>query len=98
MKIRNTEEKSIGDAVKSWLKNNGMEQKLNEIKISNMWEELMGKTIATRTTDLKITNSKLQITVNSAPLKAELLLNRQKIQTRMNEELGKEFIKEVVIL
>ena len=98
MKIRNTEEKSIGDTVKSWLKNNGMEQKLNEIKISNRWEELMGKAIASRTTDIKITNAKLQITVNSAPLKAELLLNREKIQKIMNEELGTVFIKDVVIL
>ncbi|NNC86780.1 MAG: DUF721 domain-containing protein [Bacteroidia bacterium] len=96
--MRFTGEKSIGDAVQSWLKNHGMEQKLNEVKISHLWEEVMGKTIATRTTNLRVTNAKLQITVSSAPLKSELVLNREKILNRINEELGSNYIKEVVIL
>ena len=40
---------------------------------------------------------KLYITVDSAPLRQELSYGREKIKKVMNEELGEDYIEEVII-
>ena len=57
----------------------------------------MGKTSARYTDKIKIVNSTLFITTNVAPLKNELLYQKEKIKERVNEALHEKVIKEVVI-
>jgi hypothetical protein len=62
-----------------------------------VWEEIMGKTVARYTDKLQIIGNTLFITTTVAPLKNELVYNREKIKQRVNEKLGNTVIKEVVI-
>ena len=57
----------------------------------------MGKTIAKYTERIHIINGTLFITTNVAPLKQELLYQKETIKLRVNEALGNKDIKEVVI-
>jgi predicted nucleic acid-binding Zn ribbon protein len=57
----------------------------------------MGRTIATYTRDIRMKDNVLYVTIESASLRAELQFGREKIKTIMNEEIGEEYIKEVVI-
>jgi hypothetical protein len=65
--------------------------------VKSLWEQLMGKTISTYTANLSVRKNVLYLTILSAPLKHELTFAREKIKTLLNEELGEEFIKDVVI-
>lgn len=71
--------------------------KLYKNKLSTTWESLMGTTIAKYTSRISIRNKKLFITIDSAPLKQELSFAKDKIVKLMNEELGEDYINEVVI-
>jgi predicted nucleic acid-binding Zn ribbon protein len=62
-----------------------------------VWETLMGKTIAKYTEKIQIYGSTLYITTTVAPLKQELLYQKENIVKRVNEALGEEKIREVVI-
>jgi len=62
-----------------------------------VWEEVMGKTVAKYTDKIQIINATLFISTNVAPLKNELLYQKEKIIERVNEALGEKTIKEVVI-
>jgi hypothetical protein len=57
----------------------------------------MGKTIAKYTDKIQIHGQTLYINTSMAPLKQELLYQKDKIIQRVNEALGEKIIKEVVI-
>ena len=67
------------------------------MQIEDIWESIMGKTIARYTDKLQIFGDKLIITTQVAPLKQELIYQKEKIILRVNEALGQKVIKEVVI-
>ena len=67
------------------------------MQIEEVWEKIMGKTIARYTDKLQIFGDKLIITTQVAPLKQELIYQKEKIILRVNEALGQKVIKEVVI-
>jgi len=62
-----------------------------------VWEEIMGKTIAKYTEKIQIINNTLYISTTVAPLKNELLYQKDQIIQRVNEALGEQLVKEVVI-
>jgi predicted nucleic acid-binding Zn ribbon protein len=62
-----------------------------------VWEDIMGKTIARYTDSISIINGTLFITTTVAPLKHELVFQKEKIMLRVNEALGKNVIKEIVV-
>lgn len=67
------------------------------MQIEDVWEQLMGKAIAKYTDKIQIVNNTLFITTSVAPLKNELLYQKEKIKERVNEALGENIIREVVI-
>lgn len=70
---------------------------LNEARVKALWEQLMGKTITTYTSNVSVRKNVLYLSILSAPLKHELSYAKEKIKSLLNDELGEEFIKEVVI-
>jgi hypothetical protein len=62
-----------------------------------IWEQLMGKTIAKYTDKIQIIQRKLFIHTNIGPLKNELQYQKPQIIQRINEAFGEEIITEVVI-
>jgi len=57
----------------------------------------MGKTVARYTDKIKIHGQTLYIDTSVAPLRQELLYQKETIVRRVNEALGEVVIKEVVI-
>jgi hypothetical protein len=57
----------------------------------------MGKTIAKYTHSIRIINKTLFVTTHVAPLKQELIYQKEKIKLRVNEALGENVIEEVAI-
>jgi hypothetical protein len=70
---------------------------MQAMQIEDVWEQLMGKTIARYTDKIAIHGNKLFISTSIAPLRQELIYQREKILQRVNEALHEKVIKEVVI-
>lgn len=90
-------EYSLGEALKEFLNKSRLKGEIQALQIDDVWEEIMGKTVARYTDKLQIFGNKLFITTQVAPLKNELAYQKEKIIQRVNEKLGKNIIKEVVI-
>lgn len=88
---------SIGDAINKFLKKSRLNTGIQSLKIEQIWETMMGKTIAKYTDKIQIVNKTLFIRTNVGPLKQELMYQKEIIKTRVNEALGEDVIKEVVI-
>ncbi|MDP9230966.1 MAG: DUF721 domain-containing protein [Bacteroidota bacterium] len=90
-------EYKIGDAIQQFLNQSRIKGSIQALQIEDVWEEIMGKTIARYTESIKIINHTLFITTHVAPLKQELVFQRLKIMQRVNEALGQQVIKEIVV-
>ncbi|MEO9003853.1 MAG: DUF721 domain-containing protein [Ginsengibacter sp.] len=90
-------EVSIGEALKEFLKKSKLKSGIQALQIEEAWEKIMGKTIANYTDKIEVINSTLFISTSVAPLKNELIFQKEKIIERVNESLGEKVIKEVVI-
>lgn len=88
---------SLGEALKEFLKQSKLKSGIQALQVQDAWEKIMGKTISKYTDKIEIVNSTLFITSSVAPLKNELLYQKEKIIERVNEALGEKIIKEVVI-
>jgi hypothetical protein len=88
---------SLQDAINQFLQKSRLKSGIQALRIEDVWEEVMGKTVAKYTDKIQIINSTLFITTTVAPLKNELLYQKEKIIERVNEALGEKTIKEVVI-
>ncbi len=90
-------EYSIGDAMKKFLEGSRLKGGIQALQIEDVWEEIMGKTIARYTDKLQIIGHKLIITTSVAPLKHELIYQKEKIKQRVNEALQQKVINEVIV-
>ena len=90
-------EYTLGEALKQFLNNSRLKGYVQAIQIEVVWEQIMGKTIARYTEKISIHADKLYITTFVAPLKQELIYQKESIIQRVNEALGEKVIKEVII-
>ncbi len=90
-------EYSLGDALKQFLSKSRLKGSIQALQIKDVWEQLMGKTIAKYTDKIQIHGNVLYISTSMAPLKQELLYQKEQIKQRVNEALGEAVVKDVVI-
>jgi hypothetical protein len=95
--LRHMGEYSISDAIQQFLEKSRIKGSIQAMQIEDVWEQIMGKTVARYTDKLQIIGDKLIITTSVAPLKQELKYQKEKIMQRVNEALGQRVIKEVLI-
>ena len=89
---------SLGDALKRFLEKSRIKHGIQSIQIEDHWEKIMGATIAKFTDKLEIKNGTLFIYTSVAPLKNELVFQRDLIKQRVNESMRENVVKEVVIV
>ena len=90
-------EYSIQEALKQFLDSSRIKGGIQALQIEDAWEQIMGKTVARYTDKLQIIGDKLIITTHVAPLKNELIYQKEKIKQRVNEALGQNTVKEIVV-
>ncbi len=95
--MRRSNTQKLGEVIKEYLKESDIDKKLTEIQLINSWEEIVGKEIARRTEKIYIRNNKLFVHFTSSVVRNELLLHRETIRSRLNEQAGEELITEIVL-
>ena len=88
---------SMKEAMKQFLDASRIKGGIQALQIGDVWEEIMGKTVARYTDNLQIIGDKLIVTTHVAPLKNELIYQKDKIRQRVNEALGQKVVNEVII-
>jgi len=94
--MRKSNTQSISSVLKSYVRENNLERKLNELDLIKSWEEVMGKMVARYTGNLYIQNSTLFVETTSPVVRNELLMMKEEIRVRLNEVVGEELIKTII--
>ncbi len=90
-------DKHLKDVIQDLLEVYKLRPKINEAKLVEAWERLMGKTIAKSTSKISLKDEVLYLQIDSSVIKSELSFAKSKIIELVNKELGGTYIKGVEI-
>ncbi len=97
MAKRLSNDSSVGDILKQIIQTNHLDKGLNQISVADAWKNLMGNGVNNYTQNVLLKGSTLYVELTSAVLREELSYGKDKIIKMINEELGKEVVKDVVL-
>ena len=95
--MKKTNDLPIGEVLQQMVRAFKLKDDLTKVTIENVWEEKMGRMIATYTRSLTLKNRVLYVVIESASLRSELHYGREKIRLRLNEAIGEDFLSEVIV-
>jgi len=97
MTKRHNEHIKIGDVIKEFVESNKLQSGLDKVNVREAWEEMMGNGVNHYTTAIKLERDTLYVQLSSSVLREELSYGKEKIISMLNEALGKEIIKKLVL-
>ena len=97
MSKRNNDYVSINEALKAFVETNNLEKGLDIVHVAEAWEKLMGNGVNNYTTSIVLQRSTLYVQLSSSVLREELSYGKQKIIDLINESLGKEIVKKLIL-
>ncbi|SIO22299.1 DUF721 domain-containing protein [Algoriphagus halophilus] len=93
---RKKEVAPLESAFKDLLKAYRLEDKFQEKSVVQSWPEIVGKTIADRTSSVFIKDKKLFVKLTSGPIKKELQMNKAKVISLIETKFGQGVIVDLV--
>lgn len=97
MARRNKDNLSISDLLKEFVDTNRLQPGLDKVNVKDAWAEMMGNGVNNYTTAIQLERDTLYVQLSSSVLREELSYGNQKIIKMLNEALGKEVIKKLVL-
>ncbi|WP_378176634.1 DUF721 domain-containing protein [Aquimarina sp. SS2-1] len=97
MARRQNDHLSISDVLKEFVNNNNLQKGLDKVEVRDVWEQIMGPAINKYTRNIKLDRETLYIELTSSVLREELSYGKEKIKNNLNEALGRELIKKLIL-
>jgi len=88
---------NLGDILEKLFDAYGWTEKMDGIRITNVWEKVVGSIFAKHSTNLYVKNRKLYVFLDSSVLRNELHMERTEIVKKLNLEIGKKVIDEIIL-
>ena len=95
---RNKDFVTLGDAINQFLERNNLQSKINEVKLSDTWEVLVGKAIKSHTKELYIKEKTLYVKVDSSVVRQEINFMRRRLADKINKAFNSNMIEEIIVL
>ena len=95
MKRNNTEQ--IGDVIRQFLRQEGLETPLNEYRLVDAWKDVVGSVIMRYTTNLYIKNQTLYVHLSSSVIRQELMMGRELLVRNLNAKVGAQVIANIIL-
>ena len=97
MDRRKKNDLSLSDALKDFIHEHGLQKGMDKVNARTAWRKMMGNGINRYTLSVELQNDTLFVSLSSSVLREELSHGRSKIIVMLNEELGKEVIKKIIL-
>lgn len=97
MAKRFNEESSMQDILKEFIQVNKLDTGMDKIDVEQAWKNLMGNGVNNYTEEVLLKRDTLYVKLSSAVLRNELSYGKDKIIKMINEEMGKEVVKSLVL-
>jgi len=96
--MRKANDKSIKDAIEQMLNVYKIKQKFDETSVVAHWARFVGAPVANRTKKIYVSQKRLFVQIESSVVKNELLMMKEQIITKINEEAGVLLIEDIIFI
>ncbi len=76
----------------------GLDLRMQELQILNVWNKCVGDAIAKYSTPVEIKKNKLYVSVENAAWRYELSLKKEEIIKKLNQNLHKKLIRDIIYI
>lgn len=89
--------KNLSDVLKQFLRQNGLETPLQQRRLIEAWDSVVGKGIAHYTGEKFIKNQTLFVKITNPALRADLSMMKTQLVNRLNNAVGSMVIADIRI-
>lgn len=93
--MRRNNAEHIGDVIRFFLRQQGLESPLNEYRLVQAWGDVVGPAMSRYTSNLYIKNQTLHVHLTSAVLRQELMMARELLVKNLNQQVGAQVIVDI---
>lgn len=95
--MRRSETIKISELIKQSISVNKLGDGIDKVRVKTIWKDLTGDFVTNATTDIYFDKGKLYVSINSSIIRSEIMLIRSELVKRINKELGRSFINEIIV-
>ena len=94
--MRRNDAEQIGEMIRKFFRQSGLESPLNEYRLVQAWREVVGPAISRYTSNLYIKNQILYVHLSSSVLRQELMMGREMLVRSLNQQVGAQVIVNII--
>lgn len=94
---RHNGNKSLEAIIQAFVETNNLQHGLDKVNVREAWANLMGNGVNNYTTAIELKNETLYVQLSSSVLREELSYGTEKIINMLNESVGKDIVKKLVL-
>ena len=94
--MRRNNAEQVGEMIRKFFRQNGLETPLNEYRLVQAWKEVTGPAIYRYTSNLYIRNQVLYVHLSSSVLRQELMMGRELLVKSLNKKVGAQVIVDII--
>ena len=94
--MKRNDARQIGDMIRRFFRQNGLESPLNEYRLVHAWNDVVGPVISRYTTNLYIKNQILYVHLSYSVLREELMMGRDMLVRNLNQQVGAQVIVNII--
>ena len=87
----------LSSVIRKILKNPKLSRRLDDIRIIEIWDEIIGKNLQKYVTDSKVYKRKLYIKLKSSTLRNEFTYQKSDLIRQINQRFGKKVIEDIIL-
>tara|TARA_B100000674_G_scaffold28889_1_gene20326 strand:- start:986 stop:1261 length:276 start_codon:yes stop_codon:yes gene_type:complete len=89
--------RKLSSVIKKIVSNPKISDKLENLKIIEIWNEILGNNLQKYIIDSKVYNRKLLVKIKSSTLRNELGFKKTDLINQINKRFGKKIIDEIIL-
>ncbi|MGL5682264.1 MAG: DUF721 domain-containing protein [Marinifilaceae bacterium] len=95
--MRRKETQKIDDLVRKALRNLGLEERFTEQEVIDIWPEVVGHSIASKTQEVFMNRGTLYVKFTSAVVRNEVSMVKEGLIAALNDKVGSVVVKELIL-
>ncbi len=94
--MKRVKAQSIGEILREFFAQNPeIGRRLDEVRLVHAWREVLGPGVAQATHEVYVRGATLHVVLDSAVLRSELMMWRDRLVRTLNERVGTDVIREI---
>ncbi len=95
--MRRSNTQNLGQLLKDFVRDQRIDGKMKELEVVGHCQEMLGQTMGRYLRHISVKDGVLYLDLESSVVRSELMMLREELRARLNEKMGEEVIRKVIL-